>query len=121
MDYRQSLHNRLHHHDIGNKTPKIEFIPTSVWNRHWLFALTYLMQIPLDVLKIAKSFIDDVSNLQDDRERLPPLLLMGIFWALNCWRKRLSRCYEIKRLMFYAVLHNSLRDFYHEDTKKKPK
>jgi hypothetical protein len=77
MDCRQSLHNRHHHHDIGNKTPKIEFIPTSVWNRHWLFALTYLMQIPLDVLKIAKSFIDDVSNLQDDRERLPPLLLMG--------------------------------------------
>jgi hypothetical protein len=67
MDCRQSLHNR-HHHDIGNKIPKIEFIPTSVWNRHWLFTLAYLKQIPLDVLKIAKSFIDDISNWQDDRE-----------------------------------------------------
>ncbi|WP_292551614.1 hypothetical protein [Methylobacter sp.] len=30
--------------------------------------MAYLKQIPLDVLKIAKSFIDDISNWQDDRE-----------------------------------------------------
>jgi hypothetical protein len=47
--------------------PKIEFIPASVWNRYWLFARAYLKQIPLDVLKIDKSFSDDISNLQDDR------------------------------------------------------
>jgi len=30
--------------------------------------MAYLKQFPLDVLKIDKSFIDDISNFQDDRE-----------------------------------------------------
>jgi hypothetical protein len=43
---------------------KIEFIPASVWNE-WVPA--YLKQFPLDALKIDKGFIDDISNLQDER------------------------------------------------------
>lgn len=40
-------------------------------------SLSYLKRFPLDVLKIDKSFIDDISHDQDDRKIIKAIIEMG--------------------------------------------
>jgi hypothetical protein len=73
------------------------------------------------VLKIDKSSIDDISNLQDDREgRLPPLLLMGHILGFKLLAEAFVPLLRAQESDILCSFTQCLRDFYHEDTKKKP-
>jgi len=76
--------------------------------------LAYLKHFPLDVLKIDKSFIDDIPFLQDDMEIAATIIAMGHTLGF----KVLAECVEtIEQLNF---LSEQGCDLYQDYLKSKP-